>query len=319
MNTGTKTIVGTVAWLAFAAAARTSPSGSAWTHVLLTFAALVLVPLVLDLVSEKRDFGRIGQAFTWARRIQMPAAALLALACGMKPGALALLAAFPWVVFTALIGSAGFGRMMRDGFARPLDRLSADVGLAYGVIGGLWLLADRGGVRPMRFDPEVVALTAVHFHFAGLLLPIFGGRVLRQFPESRLAARGIVGAVLGVPSVAVGITIAQLGWTTAFEAAAGCGLALGGIVIAILHVRWALDARDDSGGVRALVGISGVSLFFAMVLAAAYAVRSFMTLLPGLGLPQMRAIHGTLNAIGFGFCGALGWWLVQRADKRANA
>jgi hypothetical protein len=48
-------------------------------------------------------------------------------------------------------------------------------------------------------------------------------------------------------------------------------------------------------------------LFFAMLLALAYAMRAFAAPLPWLGLPQMRAMHGTLNALGFGLCGALGW------------
>lgn len=316
MSTGVKTSIGAVAWLAFVVSARTSPAGPAWTLVLLTFAALVLVPLVLDLVNERRDSGKTARAMMWAKNVQMPAAALLALACGLRPGFIALLLAVPWAVVTALLAAVGFGRMLRDAWSRPIDRLSTDVGLIYVLIGGVWLLADRGGLRPLRLEPEIVALTAAHFHFAGLVLPIFAGLVLRQMPESRFAARAVIGVALGVPAVAFGITAAQLSWSPAIEAAAGAGLALSAMAIAILQIRWAMDATTALKVGRVLLGISGIALFFAMLLAAAYAVRGFTVLLPWLGLPQMRAVHGTLNALGFGLCGALGWRLVLPAISR---
>jgi hypothetical protein len=46
-----------------------------------------------------------------------------------------------------------------------------------------------------------------------------------------------------------------------------------------------------------------LALFFGMMLAGAYALRA----LPGLGIPQMRALHGTLNAVGFALGGLIAW------------
>lgn len=318
MNTRTNALIGGIAWLAFVIAAHVALSGAGWTYVLLAFSALVLVPLALDLAAERRDTGRLARTFTWVRRVQLPAAALLALACGMRPGLWALLAALPWAAVTALLASIGVERIFRDAWARPLDRLSTDVGLGYLVIGGLWLLVDRAGLRPLHFQPEIVALTATHFHFAGFLLPIFAGQVFRRMPDSRFAGRGVVGVILGVPAVAAGITATQLGWLPAFEAAAGCGLALAGLTVAILHVRVALDATEGGAVGRLLVGVCGVALFFAMLLAAAYAIRNFAAPLPWLGLPQMRATHGTLLAFGFGLCGVLGWRSLDAAEKRSR-
>ncbi len=307
MTTRTLTLIGAIAWLAFGFAAHAAPAEPAWTEVMLTFAAFVLMPLALDLVSERRDTGKIGRSMTWVRFGQLPAAALLALAAGMRPGLWTMLLAVPWAALTALLASIGFGRMLRDKWSRPVDRLSTDVGLVYLLIGGVWTLADRGGLRPLNLDPGIVALTAVHFHFAGFLLPIFSGLVLRQMPNSRFASRAVVGVALGVPAVALGIAGSQLGWSPVIEAAAACALALSAAAIAILHIRWALDTPTAPPLARVLVGVAGTSLFFAMLLAAAYGVRSFATPLPWLGLPQMRAIHGTLDAVGFGLCGALGW------------
>lgn len=314
MTTRTQTLIGGVAWAAFTLAAHPALIAPAWTLIMLTFAAFVLVPLTLDLVMERRDTGKIGRSLQWARYAQLPAATLLALSCGMRPGLWALVVALPWAAVTALLASVGLGRILRDGWSRPLDRMSADMGLVYLVVGGVWMLADRGGLRPLNIDQAIVALTAVHFHFAGFLLPIVSGIVLRQTPDSRFAARAVVGIVLGVPAVAVGITATQLGWSPTVEAAAGCALALSGMAVAILHVRWALDTQTAAPAARGLVGIAGVALFFAMLLAGAYAIRSIATPLPWLGLPQMRALHGTINAVGFGFCGVLGWRL-QRAKE----
>lgn len=307
MKTGARTTIGAVAWLAFFASSHSAPSGPRWTLVLLTLAALVLVPLALDLVAERRDTGRIGRTMDWARNAQLPAATLLAIACGLRPGVWALLAAIPWAAFTVLLLSVGASRMLRDGWSRPLDRLGADIGMIYTAAGGIWLLADRAGLRLLGFEPDVVALTAVHFHHAGLLLPIAAGMVSRQFPDSRFAARAVVGVILGVPALAVGMTTTHFGWTPAVEAAAGCGLALGGLAVAILHVRWAVDTATAPVIPRVLVGVAGVALFLAMLLGAAYAIRPFAAPLPWLDPSRMRAIHGTLSALGFGVCAMLGW------------
>jgi hypothetical protein len=314
MKNITKALIGLVAWVGFVGWLRATPASVNWILVLLAFAPLVLVPLALDLVVEKRDLGRIGASMQWALRLQLPAAVLLAFSCGLGRGIGALLLAAPWAIVTVLLATAGVGRMLRDGWSRPIDRLSVDAGLGYLLIGGLWALADRAGVRPLRFDPSVVALTAVHFHYAGFLLPLLAGQVAREQPDSRFAARGIVGVVLGVPVVAAGITISQLGGSPAIEAAAGCALALAGAAIAVLHIRYAIDAAGESLPARLLLGAAGASLFFAMTLSAVYAARNVVFVAPWLGLPQMAAMHGTLNGFGVGLCGLLGWRSVRRTS-----
>jgi hypothetical protein len=162
-------------------------------------------------------------------------------------------------------------------------------------------------VRPFNFDPAIVTLSAVHFHFAGLLLPLLAGLTVRALPEARLATRAAVGVVLGVPAVAVGITTTQFGWGTAREGAAGCGLALAGMAVAVLHVRLATEPSTGSPMRRGLFFVAGVSLFFGMMLAAAYASRMFSASFAWLNVPWMRAVHGTVNALGFGLCGVLAW------------
>jgi hypothetical protein len=141
-----------------------------------------------------------------------------------------------------------------------------------------------------------------------------------------------VGVVLGVPGVAVGITFTQLGWGTAIEMAAGTGLALAALFVAVLHVRLALDGGEPPeqgtgdrdpvresvfqpvpGPAKVLLGIAGVSLFFGMAFAATYALRFSALPLPRFDLATMRLLHGTVNAIGFSLCGVVGWRMVLRS------
>ena len=302
---GRQVLFGAAAWIVFAALRVRDLRHDAWGHALLLLAALVLVPLVLDLVGERNDDRRAAAWLGRARRFHFAAAVGLLASCLLPTGALAGALALPWLGFTGMLAYVGAVRMARHRFARPLDRLVTDAALLFTFIGGLWTSTDRFGVAPLRFDALIVTLTAVHFHYAGLLLPLFSGLVARRTPESRFVARILVAIILGVPAVAIGITATYYGWNPAIEAAAGSALALAGICVGVLHVRASFD-RALPAAARALLAVAGISLVAGMVLAGLYAGRHYAPV-PWLGIPQMRALHGTLNAIGFGLCGALAW------------
>lgn len=303
MTTKLKVGLGGVAWVAFVVGRVAGAHDPAWAHALLVFAALLLVPLALELFRDGDEGPRTAPWWTWAERLQFPAALLLGVACWLPPGIGALLAAVPWAGFAVMLAWIGIARVGQGGWKRPLDGHCRDAALVFSAVGGAWVLADRGGWRPLGFLPEIVTLTAVHFHYAGLLLPLVAGLVQRELFFLRLAARVAVAVVLGVPAVALGITATQLGWGRSLETAAGLWLALAGMALGILQVRLALDGRRSPAATRLLLGAAGVALFLGMVLAAAYALRVG----PWLGLPQMRALHGTINAFGFGLCGLLAW------------
>jgi hypothetical protein len=306
MKAATKAWIGALVWAAFAVRFVPNLHHGAWAHALLLLAALVLVPLARELLAEENESGWPAQCAAWARLGEFPAALALALSCALAPGTWAALAALPWVGVGALGALAGLGRVRRGGIGRALEKLCGDVALVFLGIGGGWVLADRAGFQPLHFDPAIVALTAVHFHFAGLLLPIGAGVVVREYFFSRFAMRAAVGVILGVPAVAAGITATQLGAGPSIEGAAGWWLGLSGMAVAIFHVRIALDAKA-AWVTRGLFFVAGVSLFFGMLLAEIYAVRAFAAPLPWLDLPWMRALHGTANALGFGLCGVLAW------------
>jgi hypothetical protein len=307
MSVAVRTWIGVVAWAAFTFARVSTLRDDAWAYALLLFAALVLVPLALDLFPdpENGDPPGISRAFWWLERILLPAGLLLLASCWLPSGAAAALLALPWLAVTALLAAIGVVRARRGGWRRELDGLSRDAALMFAAIGGAWVMADRVGYAPLGFNPLIVTLTAVHFHYAGLLLQLFAGLLQREVFFWRMASRAVVGVVLGVPAVALGITLTHLGWGMAAEKAASCGLALAGMVVGVLHVRLAVDSKRDLA-TRALLAVAGLSIFVGMVLAATYALRGSVAL-PALDIPQMRMVHGTINALGFGLCGVLAW------------
>ena len=303
--------VGAVACVAYAAARISGPADAAWSHALLLFAALVLVPLALDLLRDETESAFTERWFRGIDWLQFPAALLLLMACTLTPGVIAALLVIPWLVLTTMMAVIGVSRVRHGGLRRELDGLCRDAALIFALVGGAWTFTDRAGLQPLNFDSAIVTLTAVHFHYAGLLLPLVAGLAQRELFFFRFASRAAVGVVLGVPAVALGITATQLGAGPSVEAGAGCGLALAGMAVGILHVRIASD-RGKAAGTRALFAIGGISLFIAMVLAGVYAAREFITPLPSLGIPQMRLFHGMLNALGFGLCSVLAWRSLQR-------
>jgi hypothetical protein len=314
MTATIKAWIGALAWLAFVFAHVRDWRAEVWTHALLLFAVLVLVPLALELFADETEAPETARLFAWVRSAQLPAAFLLVISCWLAPGPMAAITAIPWAAVTGLLATIGVWRVRNAGLKRSLDGLCRDAALIFAAVGGAWTLADRGGFRPLNFDPTIVALTAVHFHYAGLLLPLFAGLVQRELWFSRFPARAAVGVILGVPAVAIGITANQLKWGTSLETATGVGLALAAMAVAILHVRIALEAKRALAP-RLLLGVAGASLFFGMFLAACYALRSSGIAPAWLGIPQMRMLHGTVNALGFGLCGVLGW---RRMGKPAR-
>lgn len=301
-----RSLIGAVVWIGFAVLTVPNLHHGAWALAALLLSALVIAPLAIELTDGSKD-GKTGARLArWVGVVQLPAALLLVWACWLPPGPGATLAALPWVFLCGLVAVLGWLRVRGGGWRRPMESLCGDVALMFLGVGGAWLFADRAAYRPLGFDPAIVTLTAVHFHYAGLLLPLFAGLALRAYPDSRFASRAAVGVILGVPAVAVGITTTQLGWGPAIEGAAGWGLALAGMMVAILHVRLATEGGQPWLA-RGLFFVAGCALFYGMLLAGLYASRAFFAPLPWLDLPWMRALHGTANALGFGICGVLAW------------
>jgi YndJ-like protein len=122
------------------------------------------------------------------------------------------------------------------------------------------------------------------------------------------------GVIAGVPLVAAGITVGQLGFGPHLECLSAWILAAAGLLTAWLHLD--LARRSDRPPLtRILWAVSAVSLAAGMVLAALYGSRYYAPT-RWLDIPWMRLLHGTANALGFALLGLSGWTL---AEKRRHA
>ena len=298
-------LIGALAWLNVAILWRPSPFEPQWAVLLLLLGALVIVPLGLRLVPDLQE----GPAKLWriAVFLQLPAALLLLAAFARPAGTLAAGLALPWLATTGVIALLGLLRAWQRRW-QPLEELCLDAGLIYLAVGGGWAILDRLGARPLAFDPVIVLLTAIHFHYAGFALPIvtgLTGRVLRT-GAARLAAAGVIA---GVPLVAAGITSRQLAAGPWLETLAAWVLSLAGLLAAGLLLRLAIQKNGPPAS-RALWIVAALSLAFSMVLSLLYGSRAYFYL-AWLDIPWMRAFHGTTNALGLGVAGLLGWNLTK--------
>jgi len=222
----------------------------------LLWAALVLVPIALPLCSARG----------W---IALPPAVALAVSYALPIGPVAAAFAAPWALTTAGLAVASL-RSPR------LETLA----LGCLAVGGLFALLSRAGVL-LGFPSIIILLTAVHYTYAGFILPL----VAR--PLSRVAT---LLALIAMPLVAIGITFSPL-----LEWLAAWLLAAVAFAVAILQLR-------ASGPGQVLRVVSSLSFIAAMALAGTYALSEFSDR-NWIDIRLMLPTHGALNVLGFATCG----------------
>jgi hypothetical protein len=275
--------------------------------IFLAAAPLTIVPLARGLFDTHVFASQRGVARLLAdRRISLGAAALLAVAVALPPGAASALLAVPWAFFVLALATDAFLRTRSDraGVTTAIGARAAHVFLA---VGGGWAFASCAGWTPFGFEEPIVRLTAVHFHYAGFALPAVAVHVAAT-NRTRLATKTMLGVVLGVPLVAIGIVLR----TTAVELVATSVLAAVAIALVTLQLQAAIRLTSTPAMRRAasLLTISAVSLATSMTLAVVYAAGRHRGE-PILDIPQMAATHGLLNAVGFALCGLIGWRMAS--------
>lgn len=292
--------VGAVVWVGVVAWMLPTPFHTDWAVALLLLAPLVLVPLVLG-----RDGGdtRLDRVIALS---QPPAAVLLVAAFVLPEGTTAGVLTVPWLAVSGLIALSGLVRLRRTEWV-------GNVGRMFLVVGGGWTAMSRLGMRPLDFEPVIVLLTAIHFHYAGFVLPVVAGWIERTRPD-RLIRVAAVGVALGVPAVAVGITATQLKFAPLLEALAGWWTAAAAGLVAVAQIRLAVRG-PGARAARGLWGVSAVALVVGMGLAALYAGRPYLSV-AWLDIPWMRALHGTAEALGFALAGVLGWCCGRAGQGR---
>jgi hypothetical protein len=269
---------------------------------LFLLAPVVLVPLGYRLLEVAVPGSRPPAA---ALRLLPVGAGLLLVSFLLPGGVVAAVLATPWLAITAWTALAAGVRLVRDPDRfMPGVRHTTDAAVAFLAVGATFALIDRLGVQPFGFSATVILLTAVHFHFAGFVLPLAGALAYVRRPSRWLeVALGLV--VIGIPVTALGfLGLPLANWVGAVLTASG-GLLVGVATIAIAGTmlrRWAI----------ALAVIAGASLIVSMPMAIVYATGTLLGT-TWLDIDDMAAIHGTLNALGFALPVMVAWTLERRA------
>lgn len=274
----------------------------------------LVVPLALLLAQEpdrRGDHPLVFRLAVWGWMVAAPLAMLSLLG---EPSALSAALALPWLVATLLVGAFGLRRFARRSHF-DLAETCMDAGLAYLPVGGVWLLTSRAGLPLLGFAEPWTSLTAAHFHFAGLGVPILAGMAGRALPLIR-DARGeepfglrlawsipAWASIVGPPLTALGIASARV-------------LEFAGAVVM-------LTGAVGTGGFLLVVGLAGrVPRISRAALLAAGAVPVLTSALamiwaggrlmggdPFPTMPAMVRYHGLLNAVLFVSMGLAGFAL----------
>jgi YndJ-like protein len=283
-------------------------------EMLFLLAPWVAVPLALNLVpatstSQLSQLSRMSELIV--RYLLLPGALLVTpsffLPVGWRAGALV----GAWLIVGVALALHGLERLIRDGM-RSFPEFCFAFGEGYALVGALWLLASRLGLQPIGFHEPIVLLTAIHFHYAGLMAAILAGLAASEIEtvRTRLALRiALSCAVLGPGFLGLAfltgpkMKLAAVGLMVIGE----FGIALGTFCIGLS------DARGFAGRML-LVGSSCV--IFGMVLAGIWAVGEY-PLHAFVDLEQMARYHGVLNSVGFGLCSLVGWTFLRRKSLPA--
>ena len=273
-------------------------------EVILIAAPFLIVPLGLW------HLDREGVAGTGLRRQGLVyfaswcSAILLTISLLLPTGAWAVLLAVPWMLFTYILAGIGLVHFFRH--VRSLnEQLCYSAALVYVAVGGTWAVISRSGMQVMDFEPTIVLLTAVHFHYAGFALPLLSGLAIRTMTRHHLARLMILLIIVGIPLVGVGIAGDPL-----VEVIAVGILATGCVGMALVQLGTALRCSLEPA--RGLLLVSSISLLLGMLLAVIYGIGEYR----GeqlLGIPLMIPLHGIANSAGFSLAGLYGWRVLRRS------
>lgn len=197
----------------------------------------------------------------------------------------------------------GLRRLIRTRL-QSLHEFCFAIGEGYAFVGALWLMASRTGLRPVGFREPIVLLTAVHFHYAGLMAAVLAGLAASSKRTPLLLRVALSCAVLGPALLGLAFLAGPK-----LKLAAVVLMVIGEYGIAFGTFRIGLANASGIGGRMPILGSACVIL--GMALAGIWAVGEY-PLHAFVNLEQMARYHGVLNAFGFGLCSLVGWALLRR-------
>ncbi len=292
------------AWLLFLLLVEREFLLSHWEGALVVFAALALVPMGLHLLGLPQ--GR----WYWAVAVG------LAVGYGLYPAPAAIFFALPYFLLAAWLTVEAMVNLLVYKDFSWLNVLRA-VALGYWATGAGWAMCFLAGIGPLGFDAVITGLTAAHFHVAGFVLAVAVRCLFQEKPSTanRLLA---VATLLGMPLVAAGITMTQLGFPPLTEQVAGGFFAAFAVGVAARQVALFFGKNKHPAAARWCWLAAAGCLLVGAALASLYAMR-FSLPLAWVNIPNMKVWHGTLNAVGFGWLTLMGWRRAgTTAVKRVN-
>lgn len=246
----------------------------------------------------------------WLRRGATGAGLVAAIGVLVGPGPVAAVAVVPLTLWTVAAGLCSLRSWCRSpnwvGLALP-------VALGYLGVGVLWLVAHLLDLRPAGFGPPFVALTAIHFLYAGFAATLIASRAharaVARLP--RVSATGLVATTCGPPVVAAGFVLYG-----PLQVAGALVLTVGLYLISTVLL---VALAPRAGGVsRWLLVLAGVAVVGPMVLAVHWAAATTMGF-AALSIPTMARTHGVVNALGFVLPALIGLRLLADADPARPA
>lgn len=270
--------------------------------LLFLLAPWVVVPLTLNLVPAAQDnwMSRVGGDVI--RYLLFPGAVLTAVSFFFPNGWVAGTLTCLWLIVCTVLALDGLDRLARTRL-QSFPEFCFGVGEGYALVGALWLLASRMGLQPVGFHEPIVLLTAVHFHYAGLMAAVLAGLIVASTRTGLFLRIALSCAVLGPGFLGLAFLAGPK-----FKLAAVGVMVIGECGIAFGSLRIGLASASGIGGQMLILGSACVIL--GMVLAGIWAIGEY-PLHAFVNLEQMARYHGVLNSLGFGLCSLVGWTLLR--------
>lgn len=207
-----------------------------------------------------------------------------------------------YLLFTLMVACYGFVHFLKRGFIQ-IEEFMIDAAMMYLAIGGLWFFASTAEIDT-GFSPMITWLTAIHFHYASFLLPVFAGLLGRLYKPKYypvIAALILISPLMTAVGIAFSVWIELLSVLTYI-------MAIYGLILLAMKVKFVRSSQATL--VRLSIGSLGLTIIFSLL----YALSNAMELLT-IGIPFMLLFHGVTNSLLFGLVGVIGW-SVSIPDSR---
>lgn len=253
----------------------------------------IFIPVLLWMIDNQRRSGSISKLAKWIFFLY-PIAAIAAVIAFITDYAFFALV---WFVFTALVAFHGISRLLERG-RKPIEEFAIDSGLIYLLLGGFWFFVAVANIQIMNFSSFITVLTAIHFHYSAIIVPIFVGLLGRKQRHNRRMYGALTVIVMISPmTIAIGITYSR---TFEFFAVLVYMLAL------FLYSIFVFRTPFKNKLAKALLSFSSVVLMLTITFSFIYAFGRMQYSIT-IPINLMVYIHGLVNAFGFVIPALIGW------------